>query len=106
MTENLFTNVEINEGTVVLYFGKEHLKCSDEGLKALLNDMNNDIQQLRTRLLKKMDSFNQLENSRMADLEKANNYLLKVMFAIKEYAENEDYENVIKAIDKVGERCY
>ena len=47
---SLFTNVEINDGTVVLYFGKEHLKCSDEGLKALLNDMNNDIQQLRTQL--------------------------------------------------------
>lgn len=104
MTENLFTNVEINEGTVILYFGKEHLECSDEGLKALLNDMNNIyIQQFRTQLL---DSFNQFENSRMADLEKENNYLLKVMFAIKEYVENEDYENVIKAINKVSERCY
>ena len=51
MTENLFTNVEINDGTVVLYFGKEHLKCSDEGLKALLNDMNNDIQHLKQALL-------------------------------------------------------
>ena len=42
--------------------------------------------------------------NRMADLEKENDYLLKVMFAIKEYIENEDYENVIKAINKVSER--
>ena len=42
--------------------------------------------------------------NRMTDLEKENDYLLKVMFAIKEYVENEDYENVIKAINKVSER--
>ena len=58
MTKNLFTNVEINDGTVVLYFGKEHLKCSDEGLKALLNDMNNDIQHLKQALLFFLDVAN------------------------------------------------
>ena len=42
--------------------------------------------------------------NRMTDLEKENDYLLKVMFAIKEYAENEDYKNIIKSINKVSER--
>ena len=38
------------------------------------------------------------------ELWEQNDYLLKVMFAIKEYAKNEDYENIIKAINKVSER--
>ena len=94
MTENLFTNVEINDGTVVLYLGKEHLKCSDEGLKALLNDMNNDIQQLRKqlqnvstkRILQLIDDKID-ENAPLTNIDSY--YKIKILNELKEQIKNE-----------------
>lgn len=52
-------------------------------------------------LLNKMDTnCNQLKNEN-EHLKQKNMYFLKIMFALKNYIENEDYERIEKVVDKI-----
>ena len=83
---------------------------NDINLKTEYNKATNELGELRQKYSeleqdwKYIKSLLDAEFEKNIQLQKENDYLLKVMFAIKEYVENEDYENVIKAINKVSER--
>ena len=83
---------------------------NDINLKTEYNKVTNELVELRQKYSelkqdwKYIKSLLDTESEKNIQLQKENDYLLKVMFAIKEYVENEDYENVIKAINKVNER--
>ena len=83
---------------------------NDINLKTEYNKATNELVKLRQKYSelkqdwKYIKSLLDTESEKNIQLQKENDYLLKVMFAIKEYVENEDYENIIKAINKVNER--
>lgn len=88
-----------NDRFIIEILNEKHWQIEDKETGEFANPIDGTTNVLKG-LIKSMNKFyNESE-----ELKAKNRYLLKVMFAIKNYIEMGDYEKVNKTVDKVKEK--
>ena len=65
-----------------------------------------DLLNSQSAIIADLEKENEQLKKENEQLKQKNMYFLKIMFALKNYIENEDYKRIEKVIDKIKKRRY